>query len=76
MSNLYQKKILLDERTNKIVDKHVRDGGFGGKGVSAAIRNIISEWDRWVRYRITDQGRQALEAEQEELGNPAAAIAK
>jgi len=69
MSNLYQKKILLDERTNKIVDKHVRDGGFGGKGVSAAIRNIISEWDRWVRYRITDQGRQALEEREEPISN-------
>ena len=45
--------------------------------MSAALRQILNEWDRWVRYRITEQGRQALEAEQEELANEVgAAIAE
>jgi hypothetical protein len=60
--SLIQRKIYLDEKTEKIVREHVRDGGFGGKGLSAAIRNIISEWSDLhdKRYILTEKGRQVL----------------
>lgn len=58
--SLVQKKIYLDEETNKIVKTHQMRGGFGGKGVSAAIRNIICEWADLTRFSITDAGREAL----------------
>lgn len=68
MSKLIQTKIFLDEKTDQIVRDHIKAGGFGGKGLSAAVRNIIIEWRLLrstmlgeARFKITAEGQQALE---------------
>ena len=63
MSELIQKKIYLDEPTNTIVERHRIAGGFGGKGVSAAIRNIILEWDQLKASLVVDIERTPETAE-------------
>jgi len=65
----------LTDKEIKVIERVNRERSL--RSMSAALRQILNEWDRWVRYRITEQGRQALEAEQEELANEGgAAIAE
>ncbi len=69
MSKLIQRKIYLDEQSDSIVLNHVRSGGFGGKGLSAAIRNIIREWQEMKvgeRVWITPEGQAALQKTRED----------
>ena len=68
MDELIQVKVYLDKKSNAIVRDHVRSGGFGGKGLSAAIRNIIREWSEQKaqqRVRITAAGQAALRDEEQ-----------
>jgi hypothetical protein len=66
--NLIQVKLYFDEVTNKIVTRHQRSGGFGSKGKSAAVRNIILEWNDLTRYRLTEEGQQVLDEERKPQG--------
>ncbi len=65
MANLVQIKVYLDTVTDEIVENHKIQGGFGKKGKSAALRNIIIEWWRCQdeRIQITEAGREALRKE-------------
>jgi len=65
----------LTDKEIKVIERVNRERSL--RSMSAALRQILGEWDRWVRYRITEKGRQTLEAEQEELANEVgAAIAE
>ena len=65
----------LTDKEIKVIERVNRERSL--RSMSAALRQILNEWDRWVRYRITEKGRQTLEAEQEELANEVgAAIAE
>ena len=64
MKDISKKSVALDKETRSIIN---RAGSEKSLNFSAALRLIVREWDRWVRYRITEQGRQALEEDREEL---------
>ena len=57
----------LTDKEIKVIERVNRERSL--RSMSAALRQILDEWDRWVRYRITEKGRQALEEREEPISN-------
>jgi hypothetical protein len=62
-SEPYTRNVVLETEDREIVLRSARKLGFGGKGFSAALRFILRDWARNndPAYRLTEQGRTALE---------------
>lgn len=64
MDEYLTKNVVFEQSDLEIVTGTARRRGLGGKGFSAAVRQITREWfDRLTpeeRVRITELGREAL----------------
>ena len=66
LKKITKQSVALDELTRKIIN---RVGNEKSLNFSASLRMIVREWDHLNRYRITEQGRQALEEREEQISN-------
>ena len=65
--NYETRNVVLEKPDIETVQQVADRRGLGARGFSAALRMIIREWIGYqARFRITDQGRAALEAEREQ----------
>jgi hypothetical protein len=61
-----RRSVALEDVDIETVDKLAEEKGLGARGFSAALRMIIREWIGYEsRFRITEQGREALEEERQ-----------